>query len=107
MKKVISFFVGIGLFLSTTSVYAATASLQTSQARIVVGKKYVPTKLRPIVCPSWGCGPAPIKSIPISLFPRICPSWGCGTPPFSLVPVKLDIACQGFINSDADADCAE
>jgi len=106
MKKKISFFVGIGLFLSMASVYAA-ASLQTAQPKKVVSQKNVPTKLRPIICPSWGCGPAPIKSISISLFPRICPSWGCGTPPFSLVPVKLDIACSGSINGESDADCTD
>ena len=107
MKIVISFFVGIVLMLNLASVFAATASLQTAQARIVVGKKHLPTKSRPINCPSWGCRPAPIKSIPISLSPRICPSWGCGTPTFSLVPIKLDIACQGSINGNSDMDCVD
>jgi len=107
MKIVISFFVGIVLMLNLASVFAATASLQTAQARIVVGKKHVPTKPRSVNCPSWGCALTPIKPTPISLSPRICPSWGCGTPPFSLVPIKLDIACQGSINGNSDMDCVD
>jgi hypothetical protein len=106
MKIVISFFVGMVLMLNLAPVYAAPANLATSQAKNVVSQKRLPIN-RAKVCPSWGCGPVPIKSTPISLFPRICPSWGCSTPPFSLVPIKLDIACQGSINGNPDVDCMD
>ena len=106
MKQLITSYVGIGLMFNLASVFAVTATLRTSQPLNVVSPKHLPSKLRPLICPSWGCGPAPIKPIPISLFLRICPSWGCGTPPW-LVPIKLEITCQGSINGESDVDCLD